>query len=507
MDGLIYINKLGFVVDPFQHSNADKEANYLGEYFIAPDYFDSIWGDPDNPVPNIIYAPRGSGKTAQKVMLEYRARESNNIIYINYTSHDLSEFDSIDQITQEYHLKYLNQLLLISFLDRFVQSDLYKNIFNFRERQYLYDLIKIYLFNTPESFSRRALSSLKTGFDLSIDLLINIKDPLSKLIHNLTDIQGFPIDLDGIEINKKLKSSHKENFLNLVNYVKRLDCLCIYIFVDRIDEQKLTGNDVEASYKFVKPLLSDLDIIETDGIAFKFFLWDKIKLVANGEIRHDRIFSFELTWNSSQLIQMLNKRVYTYSNKKVVNVFELFENKASIDKIMLFSEFSPRDCIRICKSIITEQERIDPSKTLIPDSTVDEAIVKYCNTKTKELLPNVDIRKAIRDIGKVIFSADDLIQKGIAFTNSIASDYISNWLKKGVISKYGTFIKEINKERKYYNLYRIIDSRIAKIMFPNLSINDFINNKTKVCVTCKERFIIDSTKEKQKCPLCESLNE
>ena len=130
MDGLVYLNKLGFVVDPFQHSNADKEVRYLGEYFIAPDYFDSIWGDPDNPVPNIIYAPRGSGKTAQKVMLEHRAREYNNIIYINYTSHDLSEYESIDQITQEYHLKYLNQLLLISFLDRFVQNELYRNIFN-----------------------------------------------------------------------------------------------------------------------------------------------------------------------------------------------------------------------------------------------------------------------------------------------------------------------------------------------------------------------------------------
>lgn len=59
-----YIEFLGFNENPFQYTNADNESNLLDKYFIAPDYFEDVWGDPDSPASNIIYAPRGGGKTA-----------------------------------------------------------------------------------------------------------------------------------------------------------------------------------------------------------------------------------------------------------------------------------------------------------------------------------------------------------------------------------------------------------------------------------------------------------
>lgn len=113
-----YTRNLGFENNPFQYSNADKEIELLDAYFIKPDYFEDVWGNPYNPVSNIVYAPRGGGKTAQRIMIEKRAKDYNDILTVTYTNHDLSEFRNIDEINLKYHLTYLNRLLLISFFNR-----------------------------------------------------------------------------------------------------------------------------------------------------------------------------------------------------------------------------------------------------------------------------------------------------------------------------------------------------------------------------------------------------
>ena len=63
----IYTN-LGFDKNPFAYTNADEEEN-LEEYFISPPYYENIQGDYNSPSSNIVLAPRGSGKTAQRKML------------------------------------------------------------------------------------------------------------------------------------------------------------------------------------------------------------------------------------------------------------------------------------------------------------------------------------------------------------------------------------------------------------------------------------------------------
>jgi hypothetical protein len=103
-----YIERLGFSVNPFQFSNADREVDYIGQYFIEPDYFEAVWGTPLNPVSSIIYAPRGGGKTAQRIMLEKRAKDGYAVLPITYANHDLSAFKSIEQVDLAYHLTHLN---------------------------------------------------------------------------------------------------------------------------------------------------------------------------------------------------------------------------------------------------------------------------------------------------------------------------------------------------------------------------------------------------------------
>lgn len=67
-----FLAKLGFIENPFQSTNADEE-EHLQTYFVPPPYFHSVWGDPDIPSSQVIFAPRGGGKSAQRRMIEYNA--------------------------------------------------------------------------------------------------------------------------------------------------------------------------------------------------------------------------------------------------------------------------------------------------------------------------------------------------------------------------------------------------------------------------------------------------
>jgi hypothetical protein len=64
-----FLSAFGFSENPFASTNADKEP-HLSRYFVPPPYFTSVKGDPKDPKSNMVLAPRGGGKTAQKVMIE-----------------------------------------------------------------------------------------------------------------------------------------------------------------------------------------------------------------------------------------------------------------------------------------------------------------------------------------------------------------------------------------------------------------------------------------------------
>ena len=55
--------------------------------------------------------------------------------------------------------------------------------------------------------------------------------------------------------------SHKDNFLNIKELLSRLGFSTIYILVDKVDEQSLTGNDPKASYIFISELIKDLELL------------------------------------------------------------------------------------------------------------------------------------------------------------------------------------------------------------------------------------------------------
>jgi hypothetical protein len=477
-----YIKSLGLDQNPFQYTNADKEINLIDQYFIFPDYFEDVWGDPENPVSNIIYAPRGGGKTAQRLMIEKRAANFDEVLTITYTDHDLSNFKSADEIGLSYHLEYLNRLLLLAFFDKLHSLNDFDYIyeFDFAERQYIYKLCRIYLFETPASFPKQAINSLKTIEDHAFDLWKKFKGPISDIIKVISKAKGAEVDISKIELDKKLQMSHKDNFLNLIDLLKRLGTETIYILIDKVDEQSLTGNDPRASYSFISALIKDLELLEIDGVGFKFFLWDALKPYCAKDARPDRLFSFTLQWEYSQIRNMLNKRLEAYSSKKINSAIDLFEEKKGLGRTVLFSEFSPRDCIRICNRILSEQLKINSESKVFELSVINNSIDLFCKEKISEFLQRDSNIKHLAKVNGSSFSIEELVTKKVAADSAAIRNIILPWTTSGLLKKIGLVSR---KGKKAVNEYAFMDIRMARFGCNSIDMESFIETKVRKCKT------------------------
>lgn len=68
-----FLGSRGFLENPFILTNADEETN-LSDYFVPPPFFDAVMGSASELKSCTVFAPRGGGKTAQKVMIEGASR-------------------------------------------------------------------------------------------------------------------------------------------------------------------------------------------------------------------------------------------------------------------------------------------------------------------------------------------------------------------------------------------------------------------------------------------------
>lgn len=502
-----FLNNLGLHKgNPFQFTNADQEKDLLSNYFIKPDYFEDVWGDPYNLASNIIYAPRGGGKTAQRIMIENRALSFDDILTITYTNHDLSNYKSVNEINLIYHLTYLNRLLLLALFDKIIKKGVDLTFtYSHAERQFIYKISRIYLYDTPISFPKQAIHSIKTLDDYVIDGWNNFKQPIINILKQVSKVKGLEIDLTTEKVDKKLEMSHRDNFFNIVNLLKKAGYSSIYILIDKVDEQSLTGNNPQSSYRLIEDLLKDLELLETPNICFKFFLWDALKAHTVITARPDRVFSYELKWTWGQLREMLNKRIETYSDGKVTDFSTLFTDIKSLGRIILFSELSPRDTVRICNRILSEQFKSNPYSDKLETVIVNNSIELFCKEKSQELITNISNLNYLKKTNHVSFTIEELVSGKVASDSGAIRNIINPWQISGYLKKIGLVER---KNAKAVNEYAVQDIRLAFVACPKLNIDDFITSKVRRCkeTLCKTTYYRDFDRKEYACPECNTIN-
>lgn len=485
-------DQLGFKQHPFTTTNADEEP-FLKNYFVDPPYFDVIVGDSDYPSASIVLAPRGAGKTALKRMVESHGIEEKYLA-VTYDSFEFSKDESPETISLGYHLKNIITRILISFLSYMSEEPDLTNKFTKEEKQNLSIFIRTYLGDLTGSELQVIMSELKSlpeKFSKFWSDNIGILDTAVNFLFRAFQLPV--VDTSKLTSEQKsLSQTYKYQLKMLLSFVRKLGFKSIYILIDKVDETEKTGNDPEATYKLVKPLIKDLDLLGSNGYGFKFFLWDAVEPNYKSDARPDRVKKYDLIWDRDGLKEILSERLKAFSGEKVVTISQLIDNESDTnwvdDAICIIAKSSPRNVIRICEKILANQSLIDRKSKSLTIQAVDRGIIDFCEEITDENYGS-KVVKELQKVGRELFTINYVGNDVFKITNPAANSKVLTWSNIGAVSKIGTI--SIPGSKKPLNFYCIKDPAIIRLIHRRTPLEQFISDRWLPCSDCGTDNLMD----------------
>jgi hypothetical protein len=393
-----YVNllrQLGFEADPFAKTNADDEER-LGSYFIEPPFFKAVYGDLAAPKSAVVFAPRGGGKTALKRMIELSSL-SEPFMCITYNQFNVAGL-KLQEVDLDYHLRNITRLLLVAVISSAADRGL--GDLTSDDRHIIFLLTKEYLSEIVPSELKAAVSSVQNLSDKAKEWWNKFTGPIGIAINALLAKIGLAAtELDKFSTSGGRLGSLLDQITILGRAAIRLGYECVYILIDKVDENTLTGR-ASTSYRFISPVVSDLQLLELPSFGFKFFLWDLLIDDYRAVARPDRVKYYNLRWGANQLKEMLAKRLSAHSADQVRSLSSISSvgSAEDVDAIVaLFSQGSPRNTIRICKEILDQQSELDSTATTISREAIIRGFDVFAKNYTNEILDE----GIIRDLQKI----------------------------------------------------------------------------------------------------------
>jgi hypothetical protein len=477
--GLTFLQERGFSADPFESTNAENE-EWLAAYFIPPPYFETVLGDPTNPKSQTVFAPRGSGKTAQRRIIE-TASPDLNFLCVTYDTFDQPSGFRVEDSTLAYHLNQLCRLILVGLLmalDR--NPDELALRLTIQQKTVLKAGVARFLGSLSAQDFHEAVQAVKSFGDKAGDFWHKYGGPIAAAIQILLKKAG----LDGVEVPKELAEAKLDDTLNfyfsqLLTIAKAIGFRSTYVLVDRVDEAAIVRSDPGKAFSLIQPLVVDLPTLETDGVGFKFFLWDRLKnLYLDGGGRPDRVQLLTLNWSVHELRMMLQRRIRAYSRNAVSSLNALTcSQDLDLDRLVAYlAAGSPRDVIRASKSIVDEHSRMrasfgteDTDAHIGEPDCIDEqslwlGIERFVQQRAEEVVGQYlpDLRR----IGQPTFVITELASRIFHISQQAARSKVQNWMATGVVSQIG---ERPNPPNKPSHLYGMVDMRVAAVVLAGVT--------------------------------------
>jgi hypothetical protein len=268
----------------------------------------------------------------------------------------------------------------------------------------------------------------------------------------------------------------KAHFEFIRDMLLGIDFKAVYVLIDKVDETAETGNSAEASFNVVKPLIRDLELLQIKKTAFKFFLWDMLLPRYKAHARPDRLEQFELVWTEADLTKMLSRRLEAFSGDKVHELSQLTNGALA----------KPRDMIRICQEILSEQLQLNPESAKIEVHAILQGIAKFSTKRAQELL-SPQVYKELVKVGRLDFTASYVANEVFKFDVNSARNKIRQWTEAGAVQKVG----ELGSGGRPIFQYTVRDIRVGKAITSQLSLTEFMRGKLRNCTRCKATVIRD----------------
>ncbi|NPE29477.1 hypothetical protein HNV12_16265 [Methanococcoides sp. SA1] len=483
--------KLGFQSNPFAYTNADEEDN-ISDYFIKPPYFDSVIGDYKSPNSCVVLAPRGGGKTAQRKMIEIWSKD-NPVLTVTYDRFEFGVNQNLEDIGLPYHLKNIITLTLLNLIFWASDKPEILNKLPKYQKDHLSVLCHNYLGNLTGQDVQQVLTNLKSipqKIKTYFNENVGIFEPLINYLLKAYDLEK--IDMPELKReDKKLDSTYKYQLELLYEIANQLGFEAIYVLIDKVDETELTGNNAENTFKLIRPLIKDLDILGLKGYGFKFFLWDQIYPYYLKEARPDRVPQYELMWTRNELEKLLESRLKAYSNNNIQNLGQIFEDETipSPDKIVsILGWLSPRNVIRFTNEILSQQSLINSDNNKITRFALERASLVFSKNVANEMY-GIEMLKDIQRLDTEIFTINYLSSYIFKTAHiNTSRNKVTEWSKAGAIKRIG--IEKKPKAKKPVYLYYLRDPRLNRIINSQENIDVFFNKRWTTCQYCNSDILI-----------------
>jgi hypothetical protein len=489
---MAFFNNLGFDAHPFVKTNADEEEN-LQEYFVPPPFFDAVIGDKNSPSPCIVLAPRGAGKTAQRIMVE-KWSNKNQVLAISYDRFEFAKGQQLKDISLSYHCRNIIIRILVSYLSYLSDyPDLIKNL-NSNLKKTLSIFAHSYLGNITGNELQNILSELKSLPEKFKDFWkknVGVLEPLLNLLLKKYGIES--IDIPEIQQEqKKLSETYKHQLEILLELIGKIGFKSIYILVDKVDESEKTGNDSAKTYDLIQPMLKDLEFLGLKGYGFKFFVWDKIEPLFRTESRPDRVPQYQLQWSRSLLENMLSKRLSAFSKGRIKCFKQIVDSSVSynIDSALcIMSNGSPRNLIRLCEKIISSQAEIDNCATLISSTAINKATIDFSLQLSIELYGN-DIVRDLQHVGRELFTINYLANDIFKLSHENTSrNKVAAWENNGLIRQIGSV--HLERGKRPANFYYVCDPSVIRLQQRSVNFDVFFKDRWINCTKCNIDNLMD----------------
>jgi hypothetical protein len=368
----------------------------------------------------------------------------------------------------------------------------------------IYLMVKEHLSVLDQTQLKIRINSIKNFSDKAKELWNKFTGPIGLVINALLEKIGLgSTEIKNFEREGGQLGDLADQLRTLQLISNKLGFQSVYVLVDRVDENALTGT-ADKAYRFIEPLISDLQLLETPNFGFKFFLWDLLLGDYRSVARPDRVKYHSLDWEPDQLVRMLSERLKAYSNNSVISLQTICESKMPIpldDAIAICAQGSPRNLIRICKEILDQQSEIDSNVKIISEGAVRKGFDQIAENITHELFNDTIIRELQRT-RRCDFTIRHIYSDVFKITQPSGLNKVKTWENAGAVKQLGT-IQE-SKERRYSNHYGISHILLAKYVFSQIPIEEFIRDKVRVCPSCNRILVRDwNLRRPQQCNFCQ----
>lgn len=313
-------------------------------------------------------------------------------------------------------------------------------------------------------------------------------DSLSKVIAAAINVfSKKTLEDDTIDISKPaeelLKSLTGESdnaprilMARLVDFSRLFGFSGVCVLIDKLDETSVTTNSSDATAQLIFPLLSNIQLLETDGFSWIAFVWDAVQdhLNKKYKVRLDKIAHASIFWEQVELKEMLDKRMSFFSNKKLnfKDILEVTEDKDKvIESLIHISGKSPRELIKLCDIIFREHDA-NEFEGGINERSLNRGIDKYCVDTIGTWYDN-NLLQQIYRLGKEEFINKD-VQILFKISAPSAGNKIKGWIDMQAVERVGNIPGDAGGRAPI--LYRVSDPRIVRIinkkLVPTVGLSD-----------------------------------